>query len=258
MHTENLNLSLPAALQEAAKDLAGYWKLGLLLLAAWLLLFALAFLCRQLLREFSGGQRLKKGRVFLSGLLEGLVYTLLRLPKIVVALVLLFALSTLFELGSSIQDYISRRRQVEELTAVVKNLSRMEDVARITVLDDDLRTESGRLAKRYLIEILALDGSVLSRQTVAMEGAELFLDSVNINFDYSEIGGGKAVNVAYPYRVYTEKIPPAYGVLLSCVYSEEQIPLLFLLTDDDVYGIEKSRYGERLREIGRASCRERV
>lgn len=215
----------------------------------WLFLFALLRLFHQCLKESAGGEKLRKGRFFFLSLLDACAYTAVRLPKFFFALVTLFVLNALFSLGSQVESLFSAQKQVKELSAVVKNLSRMDDIARITVLDDNLRTERGTKAKKYKIEILSLSGAVLSSQSVSMEGEELFIDSVNINFDYAEIGSGRVQNIAFPYRVYTEKIPAQYGVNLTCMYDDENVPLLFLLTDDDVYGIEKPAYLERVREF---------
>ncbi len=246
MNIQITGKTIRTAIKELPSALSTHALLLVVGVLIWLFLFALCRLIQQCLKEYAGSPAVKKGRLFVVSFLEGISYTLLRLPKLLFAL---FCLTLLYDTGKTLQDFFESQKRIEELTAVVKNLSRMDDVARITVLDDNLRTERGTLAKRYRIELLSLSGETISSQIVAMEGSELYVDSVNINFEYSAIGAGKTRNLAFPYRVYTEKLPANYAVPLTAVYNDKQIPVLFLLANDDIYGISEKDYDKRLYEL---------
>ena len=103
--------------------------------------------------------------------------------------------------------------------------------------------------KNYKIEMLALDGSVLSEETVTLVGDEIAVDFININFDYSEIKDGEQTNLAFPYRVYSEYLAPNDGIELHCVFNGEKVPVMYSFQREDIYGISESDFHKRLGEL---------
>ena len=139
-------------------------------------------------------------------------------------------------------------KKINELSAVVKNLSRSDTIASFTVNEKRIYRNQ---KKEMLItfKILSPDGDVVSSQNLTIDGEEIWVDFVNLNFEYSMIESGKMTNIAYPYRVYSENLASSDAVPLSCVFNDKNIPVLYLLKDSDIYGISPDDYFKRLQEL---------
>lgn len=165
------------------------------------------------------------------------------LPKICVTVAVFIAVNFIFVGITKFGETFENLQKIKELKIVVKNLSRSDAVAKITLMN-----KVGK-EKNYKIEMLALDGSVLSEETVTLVGDEIAVDFININFDYSEIKDGEQTNLAFPYRVYSEYLAPNDGIELHCVFNGEKVPVMYSFQREDIYGISESDFHKRLGEL---------
>ncbi len=170
------------------------------------------------------------------------------LPTIIAVLVVVIGLNTLLVGINSFRSVVNNMKRIKELTVILKNLSRAEDLARVSMLYKTPGYDDTPM-KTYKIEVLSERGETVSEQIFTLKGKEIALDFITVNFEYSEIEDGKNMNLAYPYRVYTEKMKPEEGVPLKCVFNEERIPVMYCLDDRDIYGIEKDTFFNRLKEL---------
>lgn len=142
-------------------------------------------------------------------------------------------------------DRISANRtRISELSAVVRNLERRYRVADVRVLSADGRT--ARLALAFYDS--RTPGRPIRTQETEIEGSEVFVDALVLDFAYSEIESGRRVNLALPYRVYGNLQAPADGRELALL-DEQGVPLLYRRSEAEIYGIDPQAYDSRLEEL---------
>ena len=185
---------------------------------------------------------------FTENLQKGFLGIAKFLPKLFIVLTICLGLNSLFLTVNNITKTVDNYRKISELNITIKNLSSSESFARITLLNEINR--GGRAPiKTYKVDVLDNDGDVISTQSFQLEGSEIVVDNININFDYSRISNGERINIAYPYRVYSEFLPPSKAKPLTCMYNENEVPIIYMLEEDEIYGLEKDVYYKRLQEI---------
>lgn len=200
----------------------------------------------------NGGKKLRSGEgafLFFTSFEKGFVKICGKLPRIAVILALLVCVNSLLLTGGTLRKILQASERIKELQTIVKNLSRSETVAKVSL--ESIKTLPGRKTpvRLYSVDILGADGETVSTQKFELEGSEFIIDCININFDYSQIETGEQKNLAYPYRVYTEKIPAAEGMKLECMFNDDGLPYNFCLDDDEIYGMTPGAFYSRLDEL---------
>ena len=200
----------------------------------------------------NGGRKLRRNEnafLFFSSLEKGFIKICAKLPRIVVIVAVLVCVNSLLLTGGTLKKIFQANERIKELQTIVKNLSRSETVAKVTM--QNVRTIPGRKTpvKLYTVEILSAAGETVSTQQIELEGADFVIDCININFDYSEIASGEKSNLAYPYRVYSELLPAAEGIPLECMFNDDGVPFIFCLEQNDIYGIKEDAFYARLVEL---------
>ena len=173
-----------------------------LVLALLLLLYAIkdSSDARTLAVINNGGRKLHRNEnffLFFNSLEKGFVKICAKLPRIAMILVILVGVNSLLLTGGSLKKIFLANERIKELQTIVKNLSRSETVAKVTL--QNVKTLPGRKTpvKLYTVEVLSADGETVSKQQIELEGADFVIDCININFDYSEIASGEKTNLAY-------------------------------------------------------------
>ena len=200
----------------------------------------------------NGGKKLRRNEnafLFCNSLEKGFVKICGKLPRIVIIITVLVCINSLLLVGGTLKRIFLANERIKELQTIVKNLSRSETVAKVTL--ENVKVIPGRKTpvRLYKVEVLSAAGETVSSQNVELEGAEFVIDCININFDYSQIASGEKSNLAYPYRVYSELVPAAEGIQLECMFNEDGIPFTFCLEQNDIYGINEDAFYARLAEL---------
>lgn len=173
------------------------------------------------------------------------------LPKFLIIIAICIGINSLFLSIRNVTTIINNQKKIQELHITVKNLSNSEGLARITLLKEE-NPDSQYPIKTYKIEILSDSGEPIPSQTqnVVLKGKEIFIDAININFEYSEIAQGEKFNIAYPYRVYSETMVPSDGFPLECMYKDgSSYPVIYCLENSEIYGLPENVFYNRLMEI---------
>lgn len=204
----------------------------------------------------------EKIAAFGEGFQKGILWIGKSLPKLFIILVICVSLNSVFLSINNITKIIDDYKAVQEMKLAVKNLANSEAFARVSLINEssrDVKSMAGKgwsgttvknvPVKTYKIEILGSDGNTVSEQTLVLDGNQIVIDSININFDYSEIAGGEKFNIAYPYRVYSEIIPAVRAKELTCMFNDKNIPVIYCLNQKDIYGLENDVYYNRLAEL---------
>lgn len=221
-------------------------------LLAILFVCFLLFAAKNLATESRRFGALKAGTacVIIGDSLQQFCFSFLKVaPVAAVLLVTAVGINSLFLSVNRVTRIADNLKRIKELGIMVRNLSRSEDVARITLLDRQVGVAPGDIEKRYRVEILSEDGAVVSSQEVTLKGNRIAIDSITVNFEYSEIESGRRQNIAYPYRVYSELMKPDEAVPLSCMFNDEELPVIYCLEADSIYGMTEDVFFRRLKEL---------
>ncbi len=147
---------------------------------------------------------------------------------------------------SGLNEYVANQEKIKELKSIVKQLDKRYKVAEIKVINYSYITNESQLEIRFFD--YAKQGFVNDNQEVTIKGNDIYFDAVVLNFDYSEIAEGNKINLALPYRIFSEEVPQEEGIRLSLT-DENGVPLVYKRTEDEVYGMAHEKYDERVKEI---------
>ena len=193
---------------------------------------------------------------------QGLLGITKFLPKLFIVIVVCVGLNSVFLSINNISKIIDDYEAIQEMNLTVKNLSSSESFVRVSMIKESSRTVKGTAikgwsgtvtqtipVKTYKIEVLNSNGDVISQETMDLDGNQIVIDSININFDYSKIANGEKFNIAYPYRVYSEIIPASRAKNLNCMFNDKQIPVIYCLENQEIYGVENDVFYSRLAQL---------
>lgn len=195
----------------------------------------------------AAGERLGRGRAFLLALREiaslclGAAASLPALAALAATSLVVVALA---DSSRRLDEFLEGRRRVAELTATVRNLERRYRAIDVEVL----AAAPGRIRAELSFYDYRSPLAPARKQSVELPGRELFVDAIVCNFDFSEIAAGRAVNLAIPYRAFTDELPQAEGVELGLL-DERGVPLVYRRPPEGVYGLSAAAYDERLTEL---------
>ncbi len=158
-----------------------------------------------------------------------------------IALVLLVGVA---DATRSVDEYIAGRKRVAELTATVRNLERRYKAIEARI--DDVK--DGRIKASLAFFDYKSPAVPAKTQSIDIAGKELFIDAIVCNFDYSEISAGKSVNLAIPFKVFSDEVSESDGVALTLM-DEKGLPLMYKRTPDELLGIGSEAYEARLAEL---------
>jgi hypothetical protein len=144
----------------------------------------------------------------------------------------------------AVDDYLAGRKRIAELTATVRNLERRYKAVEARV--DEVK--DGRIKASLAFFDYKNPLVPAKTQSIDIAGKELFIDAIICNFDYSEISAGKAVNLAIPFKVFSDEVSEAQGIPLSLL-DDKGLPLMYRRSADELYGISSEAYGARLAEL---------
>lgn len=247
----------PSVLTEAVKELSKLivflfttgWGLAFL---ATLALFTLTLRIAVELRKATLAERASGGNLGPAGVFLCVVdaaYTVLlrfltALPAIAMVAAGSLAIVAAGEALERVERIAAAAERIRELSAVVRNLERSVKVADVRVLDFvDGRTR---------LELSLFDPSAgtgpVDRRELILPGRDIYFDAIVLNFDYSQIETGRRVNLAIPYRVFSEELAQNEGLPLGAS-DQTGIPYAFKRSDDDIYGIAPEAYRARLAEL---------
>ena len=166
------------------------------------------------------------------------------LPALLAAAAAALGIVALADSSRRLDEYLAGRERVAELRATVRNLERRCRAIDVAVLE----ASGGRLRVELAYYDYRSPNAPARRQELVLPGRELFIDAIVCNFDYSEIAAGRAVNLAIPYRAFTDLLPQSEGQELGLL-DARGVPLMYRRPPEGLYGIEAAAYDERLAEL---------
>ncbi len=217
-------------------------------LSILILLYTLFTACSE--KFFSQESRnIKFGKLLAGGFSKSLTIIIEKLPSIIMigtAITMISLISSFFNKTYQIWE---QQQRIKELNTYVKNLTNADDIAFIKV--KERRMLGSEIYSIYQIEVLDnITGEIISDEEIRLSGRELKFDSMVVNFEYSEIETGKEKNIAFPYRVFSEKLAPDNGIKLKTIFTmDSSLDELLELEASQAYGLPKDIFIKRAKEF---------
>jgi hypothetical protein len=177
----------------------------------------------------------------LSTILAKAACALPTIAGVALALVLVLGLS---DSSRRMDDFVAGQKRVAELTATVRNLDRRYKAVEVRIDD----ASGGRFSATLSFFDYKDPKAAPKTQRVELPGRELFVDALVCNFDYSEISAGREINLAIPFKVFSDEVPESEGVPLS-LFDETGTPFMYRRSGSDLYGISNVAFESRLAEL---------
>lgn len=187
----------------------------------------------------------KAGR-YIAAFFSGLVKTIQFLASIAGVLLLVYLILQL-------KVFASKFQTIMELQGIIGNLKSSAPVVRLQLIEAKTEPASpfgSKIKKRgiktFKVAYFNASGEVeeFETNTVSIPGENIYVDCEVYNFTYSLIEKGEAQNIAVPYRIYSDVIPPEDGILLNAK-NERGIPYALLQTSklgsEEFYETEHAR-----------------
>jgi hypothetical protein len=143
-------------------------------------------------------------------------------------------------------EFVQNQQRIRELQSLLKQLDQRYKVAEIEVTDYNTMTNESELMIKYYD--YANQGFSNVNQSFSIKGSDIYFDAIVLNFEFSEIATGNTKNLVLPYRVFSERVPQEQGIALNLA-DENGVPLIFKRNEIDIYGMEQTKYTERVKEI---------
>jgi hypothetical protein len=225
--------------------------IGILILisaASIFILFWISYAVRKasLLYKITG-KRFTAASVFLA-IIEALGKLLIKsvvwLPALAMIILIAMSVTTLGTTLAKVEESFAAAKKIQDLTILVKNLDRSYKVADINILS----VENGVTKMHIAFYDPSHPDAPVEEKEVVISGRDIYFDALVLNFDYSKIAGGKNINIAIPYRIFSENISQREGIPLGA-QDIMGTPYIFNRSDDDIYGLAPDIYHQRLAEF---------
>lgn len=240
-------MSLSSVVKTLFTSFLGILTPCLIFLIAEILIYALFTACNAKLLNKANEEQ-KFGKLYLGGISQAFTMIIENITNILIACAVIVCITLIMQFANKFYSIWEQQTRIKELNTYVRNLSNSDDIARITV--KERKTLSSNSYSVYVVEVIDnITGDVVSEEEIRVPGKELKFDSIVVNFDYSEIETGKARNVAFPYKVFSEKLAPDNGIKLKTIFTMDTIDELLELEAESAYGLPAETFKKRAKEF---------
>jgi hypothetical protein len=230
-------------------------KSGYILLLVFLILYLIftsinAIRVRKLAHESVsrnlGVPFLEKIYIISSETIKTFMGIITKLPVLLGIFLVLFGIVGLSSALSTVDDFVENQKRIKEMKTVIKNLDKSYVVAKMEIVDVNY-IENKTSLKIYYYDY-ELDDYLPETQDIQIKGKDIYFLNLVMNFEYAEIESGKNINMVMPYKIFSEEVAKDDGIMLQTTDSLG-VPYIFHRDDDEIYGIEKLSYYNRLKEF---------
>ncbi len=214
---------------------------GFFLFRVWSAARARSLACEAADTKMSTGEALA---LLAKELYDTVLGAIAALPAIVAVVAVSGTLYAVSDSLKSIDGMRLNAARINELSVVVRNLEKRQKVADVLITSVE-----GDISSMKLTYFDASSGQKsVSEQSVSVKGTDIYFDAIVCNFDYTEIASGRKVNLAIPYRVFSDQTSQANGALLA-LRDSKGVPFMYSREPGDIYGIAPEAYAVRLAEL---------
>ncbi len=166
--------------------------------------------------------------------------------QLILSVVVVFTLFSLKPVINEISETLSLYRDIKNLTAALKNLKSERKILEVQAFSEE--DEFIRLKVKYFAYSPVKKADIETGEAeYKIKGRKVYIDSLVINFDYALVEGGRVVNLALPYMVFSEEVSFDEGI--SILSKEGEIPLSLKLDEGNLFLLEKKEYESIIKKV---------
>lgn len=194
--------------------------------------------------------RNNKGEFTFSSVLGGVTETLLwfysNIANILIGVFLVFIVSSVYVSFDRAAQALRLFREIKTLEATLQNLQSERKVLELTATAVETQGRDQLNINLQFFAYSPVDGMDIpsGEQVLSVEGKRLYLDFGVINFRYAQIEGGEKMNLAFPYRLFSDQVAAEQGQ--SLLTGKEGLPYTFQLPADKIYRLSLDDYREQV------------
>ena len=217
---------------------------ALIFLASLIVLYTILLVIKA---KFLDKTEQKNSKLIAGSFSAALIKLIEKLPVLLLLLTAFLGLRLLTGIGTSFVKIYENQQRIKELSLFAKNLSSNDKLVQINV-GKKTKNASGEEVTDYRIYVYdSITGEIISETEYSEKN--LRIDFMVINFDYSEIKAGTKKNLAYPYRVFSDRISPENAYILETIFTSQNPDPLLEAEAEKAYGLSREAFTERAKEF---------
>lgn len=184
---------------------------------------------------------------FLANGIEKSFFLFSNIFQLIVGMILVIALISFIPVINEAKETINLYKDVRMLNAAIKNLKSERKILEATVDLTEDRSELVVNLKYFAYSPVKNSDIMTGEAEYRIPGSKVYLDSIVINFEYSLVESGKAINLSLPYKIFSDKISFNDGISINSM--DNDIPLSLKLDKDDIFLLEKEEYNSTIKKL---------
>ncbi len=184
---------------------------------------------------------------FLANGIEKSFFLFSNIFQLIVGIILVLALLSFMPVINEAKETISLYKDVKMLGAALKNLKSERKILEATVDFTEDKDEIIVNLKYFAYSPVRNTDIMTGEAEYRIPGSRVYLDSIVINFEYSLVETGKAINLSLPYKIFSDKVSFNDGISINSM--DNDIPLSLKLDRDDIFLLEKEEYNSTIKKL---------
>ncbi len=132
--------------------------------------------------------------------------TISSLSKFTSIIIIAFSLLFLLSIVDGIGSYVEEIKEINKLKTYIKNLSTERKITDFKILSTDNNYITVQITN------YSVDGLEASKNIYQIEGTEIYLDFLVLNFEYKIIESNQSNNIAIINKLYSDYVPYDNGI----------------------------------------------
>ncbi len=222
----------------------------------WILI-AVAFISMVIVKMKNG----KDGYSFssvLGGVTESLLWFYSNITNILIGIFLVLVVSMVYVSFDKVAGSLRLFKEVKTLEATLNNLNSERKVLELTAtpVQADGKDQINVNMKFFAYSPVREKDVESGEYVYTVEGSRLYMDFGVINFKYAMIENGDRINIAFPYRAFSDTVASEEGE--SLLLTKDEMPLSFKLPSDEIYNLDEKDYRDSVRTLIATATNEQL
>ncbi|MCX7821148.1 MAG: hypothetical protein N2258_05670 [Brevinematales bacterium] len=184
---------------------------------------------------------------FVANGIEKTFFLFSNIFQLVVGVLLISALISFIPVIKEAKEALTLYKDVKNLNSALKNLKSERKILEAFV---DFTEDKDEIVVnlRYFAYSPVKNTDVMTGEAqYKIPGSRVYIDSIVINFDYSLVESGKAINLSLPYKIFSDKVSFNDGISINSI--DNDIPLSLKLDRDDIFLLDKDEYDSTIKKL---------
>ncbi len=188
-----------------------------------------------------------------GGTTETLMWFFANISNILIGLFLLLLISGVYSVFNETSGALRLFQRVKTLEATLKNLQSKRKLLEIKATPVILNgTNRINLSLKYFVWSPERQKDIKSgEKLVAINGEKAFIDFGVLNFAYSLVEKGDKINIAFPYRVYSDSVAAEQGIPILA--GKGPVPYSFEIPTNQIFGLTSDNFYREVNTLIKAS-----